>query len=86
MRVYTRHTDELQITLVAKIADPTKSNRNHSRGKGNGGKGSLQVVPVEIGGSTRPILPKLHLIIPTERTGEGKERRSEADRNIWKHG
>lgn len=77
--VCTRHTDGLQIPLFAKIADPTKSNRNHSRGKGNGRKGSVQVVPVEIGGSTRPILPKPHLIIPTERTNEGKERRSGAE-------
>lgn len=30
-------------------------------------RGSMEVVPVEIGGSTQPILPKPHLIIPMER-------------------
>lgn len=80
------HTDGSRISLSVKIADPTKSNRNHSRGKANGGKGSVEVVPVEIGGSTRPILPKPHLIIPME-NGEARERtrKGEGDRNIWKH-
>lgn len=63
----------LYIFLV-KIADPTKSNRNHSRGKDNGGKGSMKVVPVEIGGSTRSILPKPHLIIPIASKREKIER------------
>lgn len=73
--VYTRVRARNSVTqvdnkypLLAKIADPTKSNRNHSRGKAKGGgKGSAEVVLAEIGGSTRPILPKPHLIIPIER-------------------
>lgn len=71
--IYTRVLHRLHRslhTLLVKIADPTKSNRNHSRGKDNGGKGSMEVVQVEIGGSTRPILPKPHLIIPIVRKRE----------------
>lgn len=46
-------------------------------------RGSVQVVPVEIGGSTRPILPKPHLIIPTERTNERERREGRRQVGIY---
>ena len=41
----------------------------------------MEVVPVEIGGSTRSILPKPHLIIPdSEARKRGNERERERER------
>lgn len=84
MRIDYRYLSLSLSLFREEIADPTKSNRNHSRGKRNGRKGrrgEVEAVPVEIGGSTRPILPKPHLIIPIEsEQGGGRGRKDRVDR------